>query len=64
MYSYLMKYKCFTGVLRQVYRCAGVHTGTSLSLRFVDWRPAAIGLHKVREYTHFMCIKQLEDSLV
>jgi hypothetical protein len=31
---------------------------------FVNWRSAVIGLHKVREYTHFVCINQLEDSLV
>jgi hypothetical protein len=50
----------------QVYysRCEGVHRGTSLSFKFVNWRSAAIGLHKVREYTHFARINQLENSLV
>jgi hypothetical protein len=52
-----MKYKCFPGV--QVF--ARVHPWYS---NFVNRRSAVIGLHKVREYTHFVCINQLEDSLV
>jgi hypothetical protein len=52
-----MKYKCFPGV--QMF--AREHLWYS---NFVNWRSGVTGLHKVREYTHFVCINQLEDSLV
>jgi hypothetical protein len=42
----------------QVCRCA------IYIIQICQLEVAATGLHKVRKYTHFVCINQLEDSLV
>jgi hypothetical protein len=57
--SFLFRTKCLNLLLYY-----GTTTRVqSLSFKF-NWMSAVTGLHKVREYTHFVCINQLEESLV